>query len=296
MPYPDPRAGVDGAGAAMMLHDPADPRPIFRVAVFGLAHKFQRLTEIVLRHARHNRYRFVIAGARRAGDAGEYDIAMVDMTAKGGADIERTLREQRGALPVVRVGRRNDSRRGSDDLLQHGFTLQLLETLNRVVERALLRAGAAPRTDEGRPTAVRVAQAPHRPRALIVDDSPAVRGQLTAVRNRMGVDADSAASAQDALAALARQRYEIAFVDVMMPGVDGFGLTRRIKRDRALRAMPVVILTSRSSPLDLLRGALAGCNCYLVKPVSLQALRQTVARLAMPAGAAEHAGGGLSAA
>jgi twitching motility two-component system response regulator PilG len=42
--------------------------------------------------------------------------------------------------------------------------------------------------------------------------------------------------------------------------------------------MPVVILTSRSSPFDLARGALAGCDSYLVKPVSMQALRETVAR------------------
>ncbi|MEZ5657200.1 MAG: hypothetical protein R3E83_01300 [Burkholderiaceae bacterium] len=42
--------------------------------------------------------------------------------------------------------------------------------------------------------------------------------------------------------------------------------------------MPVIILTSRSSPFDLARGALAGCSSYLVKPVSLQSLRDTVHR------------------
>jgi two-component system cell cycle response regulator len=67
-------------------------------------------------------------------------------------------------------------------------------------------------------------------------------------------------------------------VDVVMPGIDGFRLTREIKRDPTTRATSVVILTSRSTPFDLARGALAGCNCYLVKPVSMQSLRETVAR------------------
>ena len=59
----------------------ADPRPEFKVAVFGLAVKFQRILEIVLRHARHNQYRYTVASSRGPGN---YDIALVDMTVKGG--------------------------------------------------------------------------------------------------------------------------------------------------------------------------------------------------------------------
>jgi len=58
----------------------------------------------------------------------------------------------------------------------------------------------------------------------------------------------------------------------------GYRMTRLIKKNRSLRGMPVVILTSRSSPFDLARGALAGCNSYLVKPVTLQSLRETLNR------------------
>ena len=49
-----------------------------------------------------------------------------------------------------------------------------------------------------------------------------------------------------------------------------------IHPEGALRDVPLIILTSKSSPIDLIRGALAGCNSYLVKPVSLKALRETV--------------------
>jgi twitching motility two-component system response regulator PilG len=250
---------------------PADSRPTFRVGVFGLGQKFQRIAEIILRHARHNRYRYVLALGPAAPN--EFDIAMVDMTARGGPEVARTLR---AARPVVRVGRRCDAARGQDDLLQSGFTMELLKTLNRVVEETLL---GRERADDGAQAGMVVeGGVSRRARVLIVDDSPTVRRQLAMALQRMGVESDGAASAAQARAALAERRYDLAFVDVMMPDLDGFRFTRELKRHATLRAMPVVILTSRSSPLDLARGALAGCNSYLVKPVTLQSLRETLAR------------------
>ncbi|MBP7659986.1 MAG: response regulator [Burkholderiaceae bacterium] len=273
-----------------------DPRPRYRVANFGLGHKLQRLMEIVLRHARHNQYRFELAPSRGPG---EYDIAMVDMTARGGPEVANTLRRLPQARPVVKVGRRNDEVRGHDDLLQSSFTMNLLATLNKVVEERLMTQAAARR--QSAPPAPRlrsidraatppraatdgdmqdtVTQLPtRRPRVLVVDDSPTVRRQLAVAMHRMGLDSEGVSSAREALDTLATRRYELVFVDVVMPEMDGYQLTREIKRNKILRPMPVVILTSRSSPFDLARGALAGCNSYLVKPVSLQSLRETVAR------------------
>ncbi len=270
-----------------------DPRPYFRVADFGLGHKLQRLMEIVLRHARHNRYRFELSQARGPG---EYDIAMVDMTARGGPEVANTLRRLPQARPVVRVGRRNDAVRGHDDLLQTTFTMNLLNILNQVVEERLLAhtaerrqnappagrrriADPAPATQPGGAEQDTITQVPtRRPRVLVVDDSPTVRRQLAIALHRMGLDSEGVSSASEALDTLATRRYELVFVDVVMPEMDGYQLTREIKRNRLLRPMPVVILTSRSSPFDLARGALAGCNSYLVKPVSLQSLRETVTR------------------
>lgn len=273
-----------------------DPRPRYRVANFGLGYKLQRLMEIVLRHARHNQYRFELAPSRGPG---EYDIAMVDMTARGGPEVANTLRRLPQARPVVKVGRRNDEVRGHDDLLQSSFTMNLLATLNKVVEERLMTQAAARR--QSAPPAPRlrsidraatppraatdgdmqdtVTQLPtRRPRVLVVDDSPTVRRQLAVAMHRMGLDSEGVSSAREALDTLATRRYELVFVDVVMPEMDGYQLTREIKRNKILRPMPVVILTSRSSPFDLARGALAGCNSYLVKPVSLQSLRETVAR------------------
>ena len=254
---------------------PDDSRPQFRVAIFGLGRKFQRLMEIVLRHARHNEYRYVLAETRGPG---EYDIALVDMTAKGGPEVASTLRRLPQARPVVRVGRRDDAVRGRDDLLQSTFTMNLLKTLNQVVEDVLLGRAKAPAANAPSMVIDGEPDSPRGPRALLVDDSPTVRRQLSVALQRMGVVSEGVGDAAQALEALAARRFELVFVDVMMPVTDGYQLTRAIKRNPATRDTPVVILTSRSSPFDLARGALAGCNSYLVKPVALQSLRDTVFR------------------
>lgn len=254
----------------------ADSRPEYRVAVFGLATGLQRLLEIVLRHARHNRYRYALSATRGPGD---FDVALVDMTSVGGADTVRTLYELFDERAVLRVGRRCDPARVRDELLQSSFVAQVLYALNRVIdgkrsrERELREAAAI---DAGLVVSEEGVRRP--PRILIVDDSPTVRRQLSLAMHRIGVDADAVASAHEALAALAVRRYELLLVDVVMPGLDGYQFTRVVRRERALRSLPVVLLTSRSSPFDLARGALAGCNSYLVKPVSMHTLHETVQR------------------
>jgi CheY-like chemotaxis protein len=115
-----------------------------------------------------------------------------------------------------------------------------------------------------------------RVRVLVVDDSPTVRRQLSIAFSRMGADCDAAESASQALQWLAERHYDLALVDVVMPEMDGYKLTRQIRRRH--RATPVIILTSRSSPFDLARGALAGCRTYLVKPVTLKQLEAAVVK------------------
>jgi twitching motility two-component system response regulator PilG len=111
-----------------------------------------------------------------------------------------------------------------------------------------------------------------------VDDSPTVRRQLTMAFDRLGLDCDPVSSAAEALDRLEELHYDLVLVDVVMPDMDGYKLTREIRRDRRLRGLPVIILTSRSSPFDLARGALAGCDTYLTKPVPFRALEAAVVR------------------
>jgi two-component system cell cycle response regulator len=105
-----------------------------------------------------------------------------------------------------------------------------------------------------------------------------VRAQLSNVIGRIGMQCDTADSATAALARLETRPYDLIVVDVVMPEMDGYKLTREIKRGKAHKHTPVIILTSQSSPFDRARGALAGCDIYLTKPVSLKAFYEAATR------------------
>jgi CheY-like chemotaxis protein len=171
-------------------------------------------------------------------------------------------------LPVLLLGTQEQALKGAGCdpagmlLLSPPFRhLSLLYCLD-----ALARECAALRASRGR------AGAPAQPlRALVVDDSPTVRAQLSNVITRIGMQCDLADGASAALARLDSGHYDLIVVDVLMPDMDGYKLTREIKRIRAHKNTPVIILTSQSSPFDRARGALAGCDIYLTKPVGLKA-------------------------
>ncbi len=105
-------------------------------------------------------------------------------------------------------------------------------------------------------------------RALVVDDSLPVRKQVEIEFSLMGVKADLVESGDLALMRIQERSYDIIFLDVVMPGVDGYEVCKRIRRMPAYKAVPIVLLTSRSSSFDKLKGALAGCDTYLVKPIN----------------------------
>ncbi len=74
-------------------------------------------------------------------------------------------------------------------------------------------------------------------------------------------------------------RFDILLLDVLMPGMDGYETCRRIKGTRRGKTpLPVIMLTSKSSSFDRIRGKMSGCDAYLTKPVDPDALRTTLAR------------------
>ena len=276
------RADVQASGervpATQEEPAPFDARPCYRVAVFGLGHRFQRMLEIIVRHARHNNYRYRVAEHRGPG---EFDIALVDLTAKGGTEVARTLRSVPQAVQVIGVGRRADARRGHDDLLFATFSLDVLGVLNKAAESAALRertrrlSSRLIQPDEGSRLPL-VAGRP--PRALLVEPSPSVRSQLAVALRQIGVDAEGVGSLGQAEDVLSMRTYELVILEPRQPDGDGFAMLRRLKHEAPLR-MPVVVLSARSGILDLAKAAWAGSSGYLGKPVTLSVLHATVRRV-----------------
>jgi len=145
--------------------------------------------------------------------------------------------------------------------------------------RALERAPA------GRRAAPAPAPASSR-RVLVVDDSLAVRNYLRSLLEQFGAEVVEADSAAAAVAAAATTCFSCVLLDVLMPGMDGFEACRRLKASAQGGAtLPVVMLTSKSSPFDRVRGKMAGCDNYLTKPVNPEELRAVVGAHLVPADA-----------
>lgn len=113
-------------------------------------------------------------------------------------------------------------------------------------------------------------------KALVVDDSSTVRKQVELELKLLGIWTDAAESGEDAFELLAQKDYDIIFLDVVLPGVDGYQICKTIKRNKAKKKTPVIMLTSKSSPFDRVKGALAGCDTYLTKPAKQNSFQKVV--------------------
>ncbi|WP_308250747.1 response regulator transcription factor [Nonomuraea rhizosphaerae] len=101
-------------------------------------------------------------------------------------------------------------------------------------------------------------------RVLVVDDEPAVLGSVRDVLELDGYDVRTAADGRAALAAVARLSPDVVVLDVVIPGLDGLGVCRRLRADGDWR--PVLVLTGRDAVGDRVDGLDAGADDYLVKP------------------------------
>jgi two-component system, cell cycle response regulator len=114
---------------------------------------------------------------------------------------------------------------------------------------------------------------------LVVDDSLAVRAHLRSLLEPRGFAVTDADSVEVALQSVSHRAFDCVLMDVLMPDVDGYEGCRQIKsRLRGANAIPVVMLTSKGSPFDRIRGKMAGCDAYLTKPVDPEHLGEVLAQ------------------
>jgi two-component system, OmpR family, response regulator MprA len=114
-------------------------------------------------------------------------------------------------------------------------------------------------------------------RLLVVDDEPAVRDALRRALTLEGYEVDLAADGERALSAFDAAEPDALILDVLMPGIDGLAVCRRL-RERGSR-VPVLMLTARDAVGDRVAGLDAGADDYVVKPFALEELLARVRAL-----------------
>ena len=122
------------------------------------------------------------------------------------------------------------------------------------------------------------------PRVLVVDDDPQVLKLLRLNFEMEGYDVDAAPDGAAALAAAAQRRPDAVVCDVMMPGMDGLEVVRRLRADPELSDVAIVVVSAKAQRSDMRDGVAAGADEYVTKPFDPQEVLDAVARLLEGAG------------
>lgn len=107
-------------------------------------------------------------------------------------------------------------------------------------------------------------------RILLVEDEEPIRDLVTTALRFTGFTVETAASGPEGLAQARNNSWHLLVLDVNLPGLDGFALTRKLRE--AGDDVPVIFLTARDDPADLREGFTGGGDDYLTKPFSLEEL------------------------
>jgi two-component system chemotaxis sensor kinase CheA len=115
-----------------------------------------------------------------------------------------------------------------------------------------------------------------RPRLLLVDDDALIRLKLRRVFEDAGLDVHEAADGAEGLEAAKATVFQMVSTDVVMPRLDGYELTRRLRQMEAYRNVPILMISAKAEDVDKRAGFEAGVDYYLVKPVERSELLELI--------------------
>ena len=118
-----------------------------------------------------------------------------------------------------------------------------------------------------------------KPVILVVDDQPQNIELLEAYLVPQGYEIVKAANGEEALEKLSGNQIDLILLDVMMPGMDGFEVTRRVRQDDKTRLLPIILVTALRETEDRVKGIEAGCDDFISKPVDKMELLARVRSL-----------------
>lgn len=196
------------------------------------------------------------------------------------ARVTPTLPAPPRAPPIAAVPTADASAFRTPDAFEKTGPLPTLTPLQTPLSRpvhtpppSIARSPAAPVVP-----AVAAAPANQADWVLVVDDNLTVREFMKSKLAPFGFNVDFASSGEQAVGFTGQKNYTCVFLDVIMPGIDGYQVCKLIKSKKSARKTAVVMLTSKSSPFDRIRGAMAGCDAYLTKPVNEDKLLETIVK------------------
>jgi len=259
---------------------------IFKIGVFGLKSNEQNTLGSIFKLAAARPRKYTLVAPT---DRAKADIVLVDIDDTNAENEWRSFSVHYGNIPIVKVTKSLPQVTVHDVYLRRPLTLRrVLETLDDVTikvhkfvpeitidDNMMLHASDDAATIDLVTQGVQTTKASGI-KALVVDDSLPVRKAMELQLGLYGMGIDFAETGEEALDYIQKNVYDIIFLDVMLPGVDGLKVCKQIKSHKWSKKMPVVMLTGKDSRIDKIRGAMAGANEYLTKPVQQEQLKEVI--------------------
>lgn len=261
---------------------------VFKVGVFGLASNEQNTLGSIFKLAASRSRQYTMVNSSERATA---EIVLVDMDDNNAVSEWKSFTVHNNSIPVIKVAKAVPADAPpTENYLRRPLTLKrVLETLDKVtieVHKYVpeLVVGGEDVLDEAANAALldaaQSAQQVTRTgtKVLVVDDSLPVRKSMEIQLGLYGMDIDFAETGEEALDYVKKPDnvYDIIFLDLMLPGIDGYKVCKEIKSHKASKNTPVVMLTGKGSRFDKLRGTMAGASVYLTKPVEQEKLKEVI--------------------
>lgn len=242
----------------------------YALSVFGLTATQRMVLASLCKLSQNREVSYAMPGSAAGRSA---DIAIVDADDAAAMQSWESSAVPAGG-PVVFVSAKplTELETHQYNLIRSHLSGGLLQLLDRVAVSELRHRSPVVVSDD---TPVHRASAPQQSesrasvaRALVIDDSLSVRTQMNICLEKLDIAAEMAEDAQQGLEKLQARYYDLVFLDVMLPDMDGYQVCKLIKRDPRSQRIPVIMLTSKGSTINRIQGSIAGCDRYLIKPAT----------------------------
>ncbi len=255
----------------------------FAIAMFGIPEPERNILKNIFKLSLYRAHTYTLASTDHASQILLVDAddpkARAEWRAFCGASTNESLLSRKSGtpptIPTVMVTKETLSTGIAYCIHRPFVATRVLSVLDQVAVQATTVPTQERVIGEDQPIVVKPVE-PSVQTALVVDDSSTVRKQIELELKLFGIQVDAVESGEQAFESLAQKNYDLIFLDVVLPGVDGYQICKTIKKDKAWKKTPVIMLTSKSSPFDRIKGALAGCDTYLTKPVKQTAFQKVV--------------------
>ena len=247
----------------------------FKIGLFGLATNEQNTLGSIFKLAASRPRQYTVVSPQERGTA---EIILVDIDDADALNEWRSF-DVHSKIPVVKVTKTVPAEDSPDIYLRRPLTLKrVLEILDRVtIEAYKFVPGKIGDNELLEDDPVTIKPAPSGIKALVVDDSLPVRKSMEVQLGLYGMAIDFAETGEEALEYIQKDTvYDIIFLDLMLPGIDGYKVCKEIKSHKLSKNTPVVMLTGKGSRFDKLKGTMAGASVYLTKPVEQEQLKEVI--------------------